>query len=145
MAAAILTDSGGFQVFSLDTLRKVTDARRPFSVPSERRFRTFLLPQSTVDVQLALGSDIIMVLDECLAYPATHKAALDSMQADDSLGANGVSNTTGGEKRAGTARYSRSCRAPCSPICARTVRNELLELDARVTPSAGSQSVSLAN
>lgn len=73
----ILTDSGGFQVFSLDTLRKVTDAGVLFRSHLNGDAHLFT-PRSTVDVQLALGSDIIMVLDECLAYPATHKAAAES-------------------------------------------------------------------
>jgi len=71
---AILTDSGGFQVFSLDTLRKVTEEGVLFRshLNGDQHFFT---PESTVDVQLALGSDIMMVLDECLAYPASHEAA----------------------------------------------------------------------
>jgi queuine tRNA-ribosyltransferase len=73
----ILTDSGGFQVFSLDALRKVTDAGVLFHSHLNGDAHLFT-PRSTVDVQLALGSDIIMVLDECLAYPATHKVAADS-------------------------------------------------------------------
>ena len=73
----ILTDSGGFQVFSLDTLRKVTDAGVLFHSHLNGDAHLFT-PRSTVDVQLALGSDIMMVLDECLAYPATHKAAAES-------------------------------------------------------------------
>ncbi len=73
----ILTDSGGFQVFSLDTLRKVTDTGVLFRSHLNGDSHLFT-PRSTVDIQLALGSDIIMVLDECLAYPATHKAAAES-------------------------------------------------------------------
>jgi queuine tRNA-ribosyltransferase len=71
---AILTDSGGFQVFSLDTLRKVTEEGVLFRshLNGDQHFFT---PESTIDVQLALGSDIMMVLDECLAYPASHEAA----------------------------------------------------------------------
>jgi queuine tRNA-ribosyltransferase len=71
---AILTDSGGFQVFSLDTLRKVDDGGVVFRSHlngDEHRFT----PESTVDVQLALGSDILMTLDECLAWPATRQQA----------------------------------------------------------------------
>jgi queuine tRNA-ribosyltransferase len=74
---AILTDSGGFQVFSLDTLRKVTDEGVLFRSHLNGDPHLFT-PRSTVDVQLALGSDIIMVLDECLGYPATHEAAARS-------------------------------------------------------------------
>jgi len=75
---AILTDSGGFQVFSLEGLRKVTDEGVLFSshLNGDRHMFT---PESTVDVQMALGSDIMMVLDECLAYPATREATRSSM------------------------------------------------------------------
>jgi queuine tRNA-ribosyltransferase len=76
---AILTDSGGFQVFSLDTLRKVTEDGVLFRSHLNGDAH-FFSPESTVDVQLALGSDIIMALDECLAYPATPEAALESMR-----------------------------------------------------------------
>ncbi len=71
---AVLTDSGGFQVFSLDGLRKVTDEGVLFRSHLNGDPHMFT-PQSTIDVQLALGSDIMMVLDECLAYPASHQAA----------------------------------------------------------------------
>ena len=71
---AILTDSGGFQVFSLDTLRKVTEEGVLFRSHLNGDPHLFT-PESTIDVQLALGSDIMMVLDECLAYPASHEAA----------------------------------------------------------------------
>jgi queuine tRNA-ribosyltransferase len=76
---AILTDSGGFQVFSLDTLRKVTDEGVIFRSHLNGDSHLFT-PESTVDVQLAFGSDILMMLDECLAYPATHEAAAASTQ-----------------------------------------------------------------
>jgi len=75
---AILTDSGGFQVFSLDSLRKVTDEGVLFRSHLNGDAHMFT-PESTVDVQLAFGSDILMVLDECLAYPASHEEARKSM------------------------------------------------------------------
>ena len=75
---AILTDSGGFQVFSLDTFRKVTDEGVLFRSHLDGDQHLFT-PESTVDVQLALGSDIMMVLDECLGYPSGHHAASESM------------------------------------------------------------------
>jgi queuine tRNA-ribosyltransferase len=71
---AILTDSGGFQVFSLDSLRKVTEEGVLFHSHLNGDPHMFT-PESTIDVQMALGSDIMMVLDECLAYPASHEAA----------------------------------------------------------------------
>jgi len=76
---AILTDSGGFQVFSLSDLRKVSDEGVLFRSHLDGDAHLFT-PESTVDVQLALGSDIMMVLDECLAYPASHEAANQAMR-----------------------------------------------------------------
>lgn len=75
---AILTDSGGYQVFSLSDLRKVTDEGVLFRSHLNGDAHMFT-PESTVDVQLALGSDILMVLDECLPYPATHETARHSV------------------------------------------------------------------
>ncbi len=75
----ILTDSGGFQVFSLDTLRRVTDEGVMFRSHLNGDAHLFT-PASTVEVQLALGSDIAMVLDECLAYPASLETAAASMR-----------------------------------------------------------------
>ena len=71
---AILTDSGGFQVFSLNGLRKITEEGVLFRSHLDGDQHLFT-PQSTIDVQVALGSDIMMVLDECLEYPASHEAA----------------------------------------------------------------------
>jgi queuine tRNA-ribosyltransferase len=75
---AILTDSGGFQVFSLSDLRKITDEGVLFHSHLDGDAHLFT-PASVVDVQLALGSDIMMALDECLAYPASHEAANQAM------------------------------------------------------------------
>lgn len=76
---AILTDSGGFQAFSLSQLTKVTEDGVLFSshLNGDRHLFT---PESTVDTQLALGSDIAMVLDECLPYPSSHAHAQASME-----------------------------------------------------------------
>jgi queuine tRNA-ribosyltransferase len=75
---AILTDSGGFQVFSLSGLRKITNEGVIFRSHLDGDLHTFT-PESTVDVQLAFGSDICMVLDECPEYPVTHEYARQSM------------------------------------------------------------------
>jgi queuine tRNA-ribosyltransferase len=75
---AILTDSGGFQVFSLSDLRKINDQGVLFRSHLDGDAHLFT-PESVVDVQLALGSDIMMALDECLAYPASHEAAHQAM------------------------------------------------------------------
>src|ERR1700736_5158986 len=76
---AILTDSGGFQVFSLSDLRKVTDQGVLFRSHLDGDPHLFT-PESTVDVQLALGSDIMMVLDECLPYPCEANDARKAME-----------------------------------------------------------------
>jgi queuine tRNA-ribosyltransferase len=71
---AILTDSGGFQVFSLNSLRKITEEGVLFHSHLNGDPHMFT-PESTIDVQMALGSDIMMVLDECIPHPATHEEA----------------------------------------------------------------------
>lgn len=75
---AILTDSGGFQVFSLAELRKVMEEGVWFRSHLDGEAHLFT-PESTVDVQLALASDIMMVLDECLPYPVSHETARQSV------------------------------------------------------------------
>ena len=75
----ILTDSGGFQVFSLQTLRKISEEGVHFSSPINGD-RLFLTPEESMRIQRVLNSDIAMVFDECLAYPATEQQAADSMR-----------------------------------------------------------------
>jgi queuine tRNA-ribosyltransferase len=76
---AILTDSGGYQVFSLSGLRKISDHGVVFQSHLDGSLQTFT-PESTVDAQLAFGSDIIMALDECPEYPVSHEFARESME-----------------------------------------------------------------
>ncbi|MBV9769032.1 MAG: tRNA guanosine(34) transglycosylase Tgt [Bryobacterales bacterium] len=75
---AILTDSGGFQVFSLSHLRKISEDGVLFRSHLDGDAHLFT-PESTVDVQFALASDIMMPLDECLDYPSSHEAANHAM------------------------------------------------------------------
>ena len=75
----ILTDSGGFQVFSLDALRKVTEEGVAFKSPVNGD-RVFLDPETSMRIQRDLGSDIVMIFDECTPYPATEAEAERSMQ-----------------------------------------------------------------
>ncbi|MEL7535717.1 MAG: tRNA guanosine(34) transglycosylase Tgt [Pseudomonadota bacterium] len=75
----ILTDSGGFQVFSLAALRKLADDGVTFQSPINGD-TVFLGPVEATRVQLALNSDIQMIFDECTPYPATERAARESMQ-----------------------------------------------------------------
>ena len=66
----ILTDSGGFQVFSLGKLRKITEEGVKFQNPINGE-RIFLSPEKSMEIQYDLGSDIVMIFDECTPYPAT--------------------------------------------------------------------------
>ena len=75
----ILTDSGGFQVFSLGEMRKISEEGVNFRSPVDGA-KIFLGPESAIEVQHALGSDIIMAFDECTPYPATPEEARDSME-----------------------------------------------------------------
>jgi len=75
----ILTDSGGFQVFSLGELRKISENGVIFRSPVNGD-RVELTPERSVAVQANLGSDIQMIFDECTPYPATHREAEQSMQ-----------------------------------------------------------------
>jgi queuine tRNA-ribosyltransferase len=92
---AILTDSGGFQVFSLAGRRIVREDGVEFQSHLDGASH-LLTPERAVDIQARLGSDIAMVLDECLAYPATRDATAGSMQR--------------------TARWGRRCRARLQEI-----------------------------
>ncbi len=75
----ILTDSGGYQVFSLAERRTISEDGAEFQSHLDGS-RHHLSPESAVDIQARLGSDVAMVLDECLAYPATRDEAAESMQ-----------------------------------------------------------------
>ena len=75
----ILTDSGGFQVWSLGALRKISEAGVDFKSPVNGD-RVFLSPERSMEVQRNLGADIVMAFDECTAHPATHVEARASME-----------------------------------------------------------------
>jgi len=75
----ILTDSGGFQVFSLGDIRKITEAGVHFRSPIDGS-KIFMDPELSMQVQRELGSDIVMIFDECTPYPATSEEAEISMQ-----------------------------------------------------------------
>lgn len=75
----ILTDSGGFQVFSLAKRRKITEEGVTFASPVDGS-TVFMGPEESMEVQRKLGSDIVMIFDECTPYPATHEEAKISME-----------------------------------------------------------------
>jgi len=74
----ILTDSGGFQVFSLARLRKITEEGADFQSHIDGS-RHLLTPEKAIEIQLCLQSDILMCLDQCIAYPATQKEAAEAL------------------------------------------------------------------
>lgn len=75
----ILTDSGGFQVFSLGDMRKISEKGVKFKSPIDGS-PVFIDPETSMQVQRDLGSDVVMIFDECTPYPATEKQAEESMQ-----------------------------------------------------------------
>ncbi|SFG68927.1 queuine tRNA-ribosyltransferase [Neptunomonas qingdaonensis] len=75
----ILTDSGGFQVFSLGKMRKITEQGVTFQSPVNGS-KVFIDPERSMQVQRELGSDVVMIFDECTPYPATETEAAQSMR-----------------------------------------------------------------
>jgi queuine tRNA-ribosyltransferase len=103
----ILTDSGGFQVFSLGALRRISEAGVEFRSPIDGA-TVFLDPERSMAVQRALGSDIVMVFDECTPYPASEAQALASLALGGAL-ARGPRRQPGGVVR------DRAGRGPPAP------------------------------
>ena len=127
---AMLTDSGGFQVFSLSELRKVTDDGVRFRSHLDGSSH-FFTPEHSMDVQIALGADIAMAFDECTEYPA-ERAARKRAFASPWRGRAGRSTTTAPiamrfrgatNSRAARKACSASCKAACIPICAASAPN----------------------
>ncbi len=75
----VLTDSGGFQVFSLADLRKITEEGVTFQSHIDGGAKHFITPEFAVEIQEALGADIIMAFDECIPYPAVRDYAHESL------------------------------------------------------------------
>jgi queuine tRNA-ribosyltransferase len=75
----ILTDSGGFQVFSLGDMRKITEQGVHFRSPVNGD-KVFMGPEESMQVQRDVGADVVMIFDECTPFPATEKEAEDSME-----------------------------------------------------------------
>ena len=115
---AILTDSGGFQVFSLSELRKVTEEGVRFRSHLDGS-EHMLTPEKAAEIQLALGSDIAMVLDECIETPAPRDKAEAAVNAP--RHGLGVLESIFWSRRAATANSGNGnsglCRARRSLIC----------------------------
>jgi queuine tRNA-ribosyltransferase len=76
----ILTDSGGYQVFSLAELRKITEEGVTFQSHIDGGAKHFITPEYAIEIQETLGADIIMVFDECIPYPSTRDYAQESLE-----------------------------------------------------------------
>jgi queuine tRNA-ribosyltransferase len=111
----ILTDSGGFQVFSLGALRKVTEEGVAFQSPVNGD-KLFLTPEESMRIQRALNSDVVMIFDECTPYEINGRAATELETAMRSLA---------------------SCRAACSSGCAMSRPQGCRQSALTAMPSAG--------
>jgi queuine tRNA-ribosyltransferase len=100
----ILTDSGGYQIFSLAKLRKITEEGVEFQNHIDGA-RAFISPEIAMGIQVALGSDIAMVLDECVPYPCEYDYAAQSAEM--------------------TTRWARRCKAAASAVSAEKESNAL--------------------
>ena len=135
---ALLTDSGGYQVFSLEGRRRITDAGVHFQSHLDGSAR-FLSPESAVDIQAALGSDIAMVFDECLAYPAEPRGGSRVGGSDASLGPAWAHADAGAPRWLPLARTRRPGPGACAAGHRRSgpVRHRARRRDARPTRVVG--------
>ena len=130
----ILTDSGGFQVWSLAKLRTISEDGVEFRSHVDGSLRV-LTPESCVEIQRALGVDIIHPLDECLAQPATEAETERSL----ALTTKWLVRARGpriAAARGPTRRCSRSCRAACPRPCAGAPSRRRSRSTSPATPSA---------
>lgn len=137
----ILTDSGGFQVFSLGKLRKITEEGVRFASPINGE-RLFLTPEVSMEIQKVLNSDIAMIFDECTPYeidgrPATEKEAADSMRLSLRWARRSRDEF---DRRRIRMRCSVSSRAACSSICATNLSKASRQSVLTAMPSAASPS-----
>jgi len=107
----ILTDSGGYQIFSLVKLRKITEQGVEFQNHIDGS-RAFISPEIAMEIQAVLGSDIAMVLDECVPYPCEYDYAAKS--AD--LTARWAKRCQEWKRRSGEAAKRRSAHSPTRPL-----------------------------
>ena len=135
----ILTDSGGFQVMSLATLRKLTEQAVTFRSHLDGTMFE-LSPERSIEIQALLGADISMQLDECLKLPATHDEMVRAMKL--SLRWAERSSAPSRRGRAKAMRCSASCRAATASSCGSKARANSSTSAFRATPSAGWRSAS---
>src|SRR6266511_932417 len=120
----ILTDSGGFQVFSLSELRKLTEDGVQFRSHLDGSLH-FFSPETSLAAEIGLGADIVMAFDECTEFPASCERARESLEASK------------------PRPFSASCRAACTPSCAANPPGAPWRSAFPATLSAGSRWASL--
>ena len=141
----ILTDSGGFQVFSLGTLRKIAEDGVRFASPVNGD-RLFLTPEESMRIQTVLDSDIAMVFDECTPYEIDGRAAsLNEAAASMRLSLRWAQRSRDeferlGEPRGTATRCSASSRAACTSTCATNRSPDWSTSASTATRSAGCRS-----
>ncbi len=114
----ILTDSGGFQVFSLGALRKISEEGVQFRSPVNGD-RCFLSPEESMRIQRVLDSDVAMIFDECTPYPADEREAGGLDAPEPALGRAQQARARGQRQRVVRHRPGRDVRAPARRIPAR--------------------------
>ena len=156
----MLTDSGGFQVFSLAKLRKVSPEGVQFQSHLDGSTH-FFSPEHSMAVQIALGADIMMVFDECVETPASWERTRDSMALTHDWARRSKqywvehrdevpwarASQQGASQRAFAGKHqslSASCRAVCTPTCAASPLSGWWRWTSPATPSAGWRSASRA-
>ena len=139
----LLTDSGGFQVFSLGELRKISEEGVQFASPINGD-RLFLTPEESMRIQRALDSDIAMVFDECTPYQIDDRIATQS-EAADSMRLSLRWAATQRDRIQSVCRTRTACSASCRAACSKTLRDESLAAwstsASMATRSAGCRSV----
>ena len=144
----ILTDSGGYQIFSLAKLRKITEEGVEFQNHIDGA-RAFISPEIAMEIQAALGSDIAMVLDECVPYPCEYDYAAKSAELTTRWAkrCKAVASAVSAEKAikcaedSALAQLVSSCSASCKAehlkTCGSKARRQLWSLISTATRSAG--------
>jgi queuine tRNA-ribosyltransferase len=141
----ILTDSGGFQVFSLGALRKISEEGVSFQSPINGD-RLFLTPEESMRIQHVLNSDIVMIFDECTPYPATHAEAATSMRLSQRWArrSRDAARPAGEHQRAVRHRPGRHVRRSPRRIAGRAGRHRLRRLRHRRTVGRRAEGTDMA-
>ena len=133
----ILTDSGGFQVFSLAAMRKLSEEGVKFQSPVNGD-EVFLTPEKSMEVQHDLNADVTMIFDECTPYPASEQKRASRWRcrcAGRRVAGSALMNSRA-RSRTGAKRCSASCKAACTSPCARSPWRVLRISVSMVMPSA---------